>query len=145
VERRQVTDIAPPPPRYVTEYRIITRTCPGCAAPRSGTAPQEVPARAQYEPRVLATAAELTCAHYLPVGRAAALLATLAGVEVSVGFVASVRGRAARLLEQTFLPRVRARWGCCTPTRPPPTPPMRRNSPLRSVGSFAASVGGRGR
>jgi IS5 family transposase len=25
------------------------------------------------------------------------------------------------------------------------TPPMRRNSPLRSVGSFAASVGGRGR
>ena len=33
VERRQVTDIAPSPPPYVTEYRIITRTCPCCAAP----------------------------------------------------------------------------------------------------------------
>ena len=107
VERRQVTDIAPPPPPYVTEYRIITRICPGCAAPRSGTAPAEVPARAVYGPRVLATAAELTCAHYLPVGRAAEVLATLAGVGVSVGFLASVRGRAARLLEQAFLPRVR--------------------------------------
>lgn len=107
VERRQVTDIAPPPAPYVTEYRIITRTCPCCGAQRSGTAPEPVPARAQYGPRVLATAAELTCAHYLPVGRATALLATLAGVGVSVGFVAGVRGRAARLLEQAFLPRVR--------------------------------------
>ena len=35
------------------------------------------------------------------------MLATLAGVGVSVGFLASVRGRAARLLEQAFLPRVR--------------------------------------
>ena len=74
---------------------------------RAGTAPQGVAARAQYGPRVLATAAELTCAHYLPVGRATALLATLAGVDVSVGFMAGVRGRAARLLEQHFLPRVR--------------------------------------
>jgi transposase len=107
VERRQVTDIAPPPPPYVTEYRIITRTCPCCAAQRSGTAPAGVSARAQYGPRVLAAAAELTCAHYLPVGRAAALLATLTGVTASVGFVAGVRGRAGRLLEQAFLPRVR--------------------------------------
>jgi transposase len=107
VERRQVTDITPPPPPYVTEHRIITRVCPCCEATRSGPVPKGVPARAQYGPRVLATAAELTCAHYLPVGRATALLATLAGIHVSVGFVASVRGRAARLLEQQFLPRVR--------------------------------------
>jgi transposase len=107
VKRRQVTDIAPPPPPYVTEHRIITRTCPCCAASWAGTAPQGVAARAQYGPRVLATAAELTCAHYLPVGRATALLATLAGVDASVGFMAGVRGRAARLLEQHFLPRVR--------------------------------------
>jgi transposase len=32
---------------------------------------------------------------------------SMAGVAVSVGFTASVRGRAARILEQTFLPRVR--------------------------------------
>jgi transposase len=111
VERRQVSDTAAPPPPYVTEYRIITRTCPCCAAQRSGTAPDGVAARAQYGPRVLATAAELTCAHYLPVGRATALLATLAGIGVSVGFVAGVRGRAARLLEQAFLPRVRELLG----------------------------------
>jgi transposase len=106
VERRQVTDITPPPPPYVTEYQILTRTCPCCAATTCGPAPEGVAARAQYGPRVFATTAELTCAHYLPIGRATALLATLAGIGVSVGFVASVRGRASRLLEQTFLPRV---------------------------------------
>jgi transposase len=107
VERRQVTDIAEPPPPQVTEHQIITRTCPCCATATAGSAPEGVAARAQYGPRVLATAAELTCAHYLPVGRATALLATLTGAGVSVGFVAGVRGRAARLLEQHFLPRVR--------------------------------------
>jgi transposase len=106
VQRRQVTDIAAPPPPYVTEYRIITRVCGCCAGQWSGPAPAGVGARAQYGPRVLATAAELTCAHYLPVGRATRLLATLAGVDVSVGFTATVRARAARLLEQAFLPRV---------------------------------------
>jgi transposase len=111
VERRQVTDIAAPPPPHVIEYRIITRTCPCCASAQAGAAPQGVPARAQYGPGVLAAAAELSCAHYLPVGRAAALLATLAGIGVSVGFVAGVRGRAARLLEAAFLPRVRELLG----------------------------------
>jgi transposase len=111
VERRQVTDIAPPPPPYVTEYRIITRTCLCCASTQTAAAPQDVGARAQYGPGVLAAAAELTCTHYLPVGRAAALLATLAGIQVSVGFVAGVRARAARLLEQSFLPRVRQLLG----------------------------------
>ena len=91
----------------MTEHRIITRTCPCCATATAGSAPEGVAARAQYGPRVLATAAELTCAHYLPVGRATALLATLTGAGVSVGFMAGVRGRAARLLEQHFLPRVR--------------------------------------
>ena len=108
VERRQVTDIAPPPPPRVTEYRILTRTCPCCAAPavrdRPGGGGRRAPSTG---PGCSPRAAELTCAHYLPVGRAAALLATLAGIQVSVGFVAGVRGRAARLLEQAFLPRVR--------------------------------------
>src|SRR4029079_7288816 len=89
----------------------LTRTCPGCAAVTCGPTPEGVAARAQYGPRVLATTAELTCAHYPPVGRAAALLATLAGIQVSVGFVAGVRGRTARLLEHAFLPRVRELLG----------------------------------
>src|SRR4051812_23922196 len=93
------------------EYRIITRACPCCASAQVGAAPHGVPARAQYGPGVLAAAAELTCTHYLPVGRAAALMATLAGIGVSVGFIAGMRGRAARLLETAFLPRVRELLG----------------------------------
>lgn len=107
VERRQVTDVTPPPPPYVTEYRIYTRTCPCCAATHTHPAPAGVPARAQYGPSVLARAAELLCGHYLPVGRATRVMASLLGIPVSTGFMASVRYRAARLLEVGFLPRVR--------------------------------------
>lgn len=108
VQRRQVTDVPPPPPPRVTEYQIVARACPNCAAPAKGPAPVAAPARAQYGPGVLARAAELTCAHYLPVGRATALMRSLLGLEVSTGFVAGVRHRAAVMLEATFLPRVRA-------------------------------------
>jgi len=59
-------------------------------------------------PRITALAALLTCGHYLPVGRATALLAALAGVGVSTGFVAGVRGRAASLVEARFLPHMRS-------------------------------------
>ena len=51
--------------------------------------------RAQYGPGVHAKAALAVCAHYLPVARAAKLVAALTGVKVSAGFVAGVRGRAA--------------------------------------------------
>jgi transposase len=53
-------------------------------------------------PQTLARAALLTCGHYLPVGRARDLLATLTGIDVSTGLVAGVRGRAARKLEKRF-------------------------------------------
>ncbi len=56
---------------------------------------------------MLARAAELVCAHYLPVARAAHLMRSMLGVGVSTGFVATIRHRAAQLLESTFLPRVR--------------------------------------
>lgn len=105
--RRQVTDVRPPPPPWVTEYQIITRACPCCPARTPGPAPAGVTGRAQYGPGVLARAAELTCGHYLPVARAAGLMASMLGVRVSTGFTAGVRARAARLLEQRFLPRVR--------------------------------------
>jgi hypothetical protein len=49
---------------------------------------------------VLARAAELLCAHYLPVTRAARLMRSMAGMPVSVGFMASVHGRAARILSR---------------------------------------------
>jgi transposase len=107
VRRRQVTDVDPPPPPRVTEYRLLMRTCPCCGARRPAPAPPGVAARAQYGPRVLSRAAELLCAHYLPVARATALMASLVGVEVSSGFMAGVRARAARLIEDSFLPHVR--------------------------------------
>jgi len=105
--RRQVTDVLEPPPPRVTEYQIIGRECPCCAVTTTGPVPGFVAARAQYGPGVLARAAELLCGHYLPVARATRLMASMLGVGVSTGFMASVRGRAARLLEATFLPRVR--------------------------------------
>jgi transposase len=105
--RRQVTDMQPPPPPWVTEYQIITRACPCCAARTPGPAPVGVTGRAQYGPGVLARAAELLCGHYLPVARSAGLMTSMLGVSVSTGFMAGVRARAARLLEQAFLPRVR--------------------------------------
>jgi transposase len=51
----------------------------------------------------VARAALLTCAHYLPVGRARDLLQALTAIDVSTGFLAGIRGRAARRLEQNFL------------------------------------------
>ena len=53
-----------------------------------------------------ARAALATCAHYLPVARAASLVARLTGVSVSAGFVAGVRGKAAARLGP-FMDRVR--------------------------------------
>jgi len=107
VQRRQVVDVPPPPPPWVTEYRIVSRVCPCCAGAATGLVPAGAPARVQYGPGVLARAGELTCAHYLPVARATRLMRSLLGLQVSVGFIAGVRHRAARLLEREFLPRVR--------------------------------------
>src|SRR6266508_1478206 len=70
-QARQVFEVPPPPPRPV------------------------VTGRAQYGPEVHAQAANLTVANHVPVGRAAGLLGGMLGVEVSVGFVAGVRGKAA--------------------------------------------------
>jgi transposase len=107
MQRRQVVELPAPPAPRVTEYQILTRACPACGTRSSGVAPGCVPARVQYGPRVCARAAELVCAHYLPVARAARLMRSMLGVGVSTGFVATVRHRAAQLLESTFLPRVR--------------------------------------
>lgn len=91
----------------MTEYQVITRACPACESRFSGTAPECASARVRYGPRVRARAAELVCAHYLPVARAARLMRSMLGVGVSTGVGATVRHRAAQLLEPTFPPRVR--------------------------------------
>jgi transposase len=106
VQKRQVFEASPPPPPAVTEYQVAAKECPDCGEISAGLAPAGVTGRVQYGPLVHAKTALAVCAHYLPVARAARLVAALTGVNVSAGFVAGVRGKAARLLAP-FMNRVR--------------------------------------
>jgi transposase len=105
-QKRQVFEASPPPPPTVAEYQVAARECPECGEVSVGLAPGGVTGRVQYGPGVHAKAALAVCAHYLPVARAARLVAALTGVNVSAGFVAGIRGKAARLLGP-FMDRVR--------------------------------------
>ena len=106
VQKLQVFDVAPPPPPKVTEYRVQARACARCGAVTAGQAPAGVTGRVQYGPEAHARAVTLACANYLPVSRAAALMADLAGVSVSAGWMAGVRHKAAARLDP-FMERVR--------------------------------------
>jgi transposase len=118
-QRRQVVDVGEPPPPEVTEYQRVSKRCSCCGEVTTPSWDDEsVPAEhastvsglgspVRLGPQVQARAALLTCANYLPVGRARDLLHALAGIDVSVGWVAGVRNRAARRLEQKFLARMR--------------------------------------
>lgn len=117
--RRQIVDVGPPPPPRVTEYVRVSKICPCCGGvTTAGWDGPEVPAEhaeilaaagspVRIGPQALARAALLSCAHYLPVGRARDLLAQLSALDVSTGFLAGIRGRAARRLEQSFLGHMR--------------------------------------
>jgi transposase len=98
VQKRQVFEAAPPPPPEVTEYQVLAKVCPQCEAVSIGLAPAGVTGRVQYGPRIHASAALAVCANYLPVARAARLVAALTGVRISAGFAGGVRGKAAALL-----------------------------------------------
>jgi transposase len=106
MQKRQVFEASPPPPPTVTEYQVAAKECPDCGETSVGLAPAGVTGRVQYGPRVHASAALAVCANYLPVARAARLVAALTGVNVSAGFVAGVRGKAAARLGP-FMDRVR--------------------------------------
>ncbi|HEY6424573.1 MAG TPA: IS66 family transposase [Pseudonocardiaceae bacterium] len=114
-QRRQVVDVCPPPPPKVTEYQRISKACSCCGAVTTPDWDDEaVPLEhaatvvgsgspVRIGPEACARAALLACAHYLPVGRARELLETLTAIDVSTGFLAGIRGRAARRLEKKFL------------------------------------------
>jgi transposase len=106
--RHQVTDIAPAPAPKVTEYVAQAKECPCCGTVTEGELPPHVRARASFGPETCAQAANLACAHYIPVHRATLLLCQLAGVAVSAGWMAGIRGRAAALVAASGFPdRVR--------------------------------------
>jgi transposase len=105
--RYQVTEIQSPPPK-VTGYVAESKRCPCCGTVSEPVLPPHVRARASYGPEVHAQAANLVSGHYLPVGRAVRLLARLAGVTVSTGWMAAVRSKAAALIGASGFPgRVR--------------------------------------
>ena len=103
VQRLQEFDIAPP---RVTEYQVQAKVCGHCGAVTAGQPPAGITGRAQYGPEVHAQAANLACAHHVPVTRAAQLMGAMAGVNVSAGWMAGVRGKAAARLEP-FMERAR--------------------------------------
>jgi transposase len=105
-QKRQVFEVSPPPPPAVTEYQVAAKLCPECGAVSVGLAPPGVTGRTQYGPLVHAKTALAVCANYLPVARAARLAGALTGVNVSAGFAAGIRGKAAALLGP-FMDRVR--------------------------------------
>jgi transposase len=99
--RHQVTDILPAPAPEVTEHVAQSKMCPCCGTVSEGELPPGVRARASYGAETHAQAANLTCGNFIPVGRAAELMATMAGIRVSLGWVAGVRARAAALIESS--------------------------------------------
>ena len=106
--RHQVTDIAPAPAPKVTEYVAQAKECAGCGATSVGELPAHVRARASYGPETCAQAANLAAGHHIPIYRATLLLCQLAGIAVSTGWMAGIRGKAAALVEASgFTGRVR--------------------------------------
>jgi transposase len=106
--RHQVTDIEPAPAPKVTEYLAQAKQCPGCGTVTEGELPAHVRARASFGPETCAQAANLACGHHIPIYRATLVLCQLAGVTVSTGWMAGIRGKAAALVEASgFTNRVR--------------------------------------
>ncbi len=99
--RHQVTDIRPAPAPEVTEHVAQSKMCPCCGEVTEGVLPPGVRARASFGPETCAQAANLTCGNYVPSRRAAALMAGMAGIRVSAGWIAGVRAKAAVLVESS--------------------------------------------
>jgi len=106
-QTRQVFEAAEPVPPKVTEYRVLSKTCLCCGTVTIGEAPVFAQGRAQWGPGVLARAVWLSIQQHIPYQRTAIVLATLAGLKVSTGFLVKARRRAAAKLE-VFMERVRA-------------------------------------
>ena len=107
--RHQVTDIEPPPEPTVRQYVAQAKECPCCGEVTEGALPPHVRARASFGPETCAQGANLTCGHHIPIYRATQVLCQLAGIAVSTGWMAGIRGKAAALVEASgFMDQVRA-------------------------------------
>ena len=91
---RQVFDV-PEVRVRVTAHLLHMLTCPGCGARTRAVAPVGVTAPAVYGPTVTMLAAYLAAQHHIPVARVVEILADLAGIEVSPGWVMTACARMA--------------------------------------------------
>ena len=97
MERRQVTEI-PPARAEVTEHQLIEVECGGCGTRTKGQAPAGVSAPVQYGPRIAAIGVYLWHGQFLSRDRACQAMADLFGCAPSPGALASMAGKAARLI-----------------------------------------------
>lgn len=95
VRRRQVHDLPEIPVPVVTEYAADIKCCPDCQAEVVGEFPAEVNAPATYAPEITTRVADVVIGHRVPVQRSTILVMELLGRQVSTGFAAGLRGRAA--------------------------------------------------
>jgi transposase len=91
---RQVFDI-PEVRVRVTAHLLHALACAGCGAVTRASAPAGVTAPAVYGPTVTMLAAYLAAQHHIPVARVAEILADVAGIEVSIGWVTTACARMA--------------------------------------------------
>jgi transposase len=98
VRRRQVHDLPAIPEPEVTEYAAEVKCCPGCRANVVGEFPAGVNAPAQYGPEITTRVADVVVGHHVPVHRSTVLVMELLGMQVSTGFAAGLRARAAALI-----------------------------------------------
>lgn len=98
VEARQVFDI-PEPQMVVTEHRVVSKSCPCCAAKTEGSFPNNVTAHVQYGERARALMVYLNNQHLLPFERICQFFEDIYGRKVSPGTVTKANIRAFRNLE----------------------------------------------
>jgi len=95
---RQIFDV-PEVRVRVTADLLHLLTCAGCGARTRALAPAGVTAPAVYGPTVTMLAAYLAAQHHVPVARISEILADLARVEVSAGWVMTACARMAAAVE----------------------------------------------
>jgi transposase len=95
---RQVFDV-PEVRVRVTAHLLHVLACAGCGTRTRATAPAGVSAPAVYGPMVTMLAAYLAAQHHIPVARIVEILADLAGIEVSPGWVTTACTRMAAAVE----------------------------------------------
>ena len=98
VRRRQVHDLPEIPAPAVTEHAAEVKCCPGCRGEVVGQFPAGVNAPATYGPEITTRVADVVIGHHVPVHRSTVLVMELVGMQVSTGFAAGLRGRAAALI-----------------------------------------------